>query len=72
MVYHFMIQEGTPHVSSMDLEGLYNNLYSGVIQQHYIKLWTQVLRVPFLDRSIITLSFVSYSSGRMARDKEWG
>jgi len=27
------------HVSSMNLEGVYSNLYSGVIQLRYIKLW---------------------------------
>ncbi len=64
---HFMIQKSILHVSSIDLEGrgqLSSNIMSCGLKE------LQGLRVPFWDRAIIALSFVSYSSGRMTRDKK--
>lgn len=68
-VSHFMIQKGTPHVSSTDFEESYSGQLSSNITSCELKE-PQGLRVPFWDRAIIALSFVSYTSGRMTRDKK--
>lgn len=66
-VSHFMIQKGTPHVSSTDFEESYSGQLSSNITSCELK---RNARTEGVILAIIALSFVSYSSGTMIRDKE--